>query len=105
VRDGERIDERVREAHLDHYCPGGAGLPVTSSRPVGLGLEDATPGRAEWDDNAARAAGRTCGRCGRPIAPAQEARRRVSGTWVHENCPRADHPGALQAAPADRPAG
>jgi hypothetical protein len=34
-----RIDERVREAHLDHFCSGGAGFPVTTSRPVGLGLK------------------------------------------------------------------
>ena len=39
------------------------------------------------DGNAARPVGQRCGRCGRPIAPGQDARRRVSGTWVHENCP------------------
>jgi hypothetical protein len=80
-----QIDERVRDAHLTHFCPGGAGLPVTSSRLVGLGPPAAVP--TGLDDNAARAAGRQCGRCGQPIAAGQDVRRRVSGTWVHETCP------------------
>lgn len=80
-----QIGERVRAAHLEHFCPGGIGLPVTSSRPIGLGLEDTSP--AGLDGNAARAVGERCGRCGQPIAPRQDARRRLSGTWVHENCP------------------
>ena len=29
-----RIDEKVRDAHLEHFCPGGLGLAVTSSRPA-----------------------------------------------------------------------
>jgi hypothetical protein len=79
------IGERVTQAHLDHFCPGGAGFPVTDSGPIGLGpVEDALAG---WDTNAARAAGQRCGRCGRPVTPWQDARRRVTGTWVHEACP------------------
>ena len=35
----------------------------------------------------ARAAGQRCDRCGRPITPTQDTRRRASGTWVHEACP------------------
>ena len=80
-----QIGERVRQVHLDHFCPGGAGLPVTTSRPVGLDPEDAAP--TVGDGGAARAAGQRCGRCGRPITPTQDARRRVTGIWVHENCP------------------
>ena len=80
------IDERVREAHLSHFCPGGAGFPVTTSRPIGLDLEGAAPPPA-LDDAQAGAAGRECGRCGAPIGEGQDARRRVSGAWVHENCP------------------
>lgn len=83
--DRMQIDERVREAHLEHFCPGGVGVPVTSSRPVGLGLEQAAP--TAPDDHAARPVGQRCGRCGHLIAPGQDARRRISGTWVHENCP------------------
>jgi hypothetical protein len=79
-----QIDERVRQAHLEHFCPGGVGVPVTSSRPVGLELEEAAP--TDLDDHAARPVGQRCGRCGQLIAPGQDARRRVSGTWVHENC-------------------
>ena len=80
-----QIDDRVREAHLEHFCPGGVGVPVTSSRPVGLGLEEtAAPAP---DGNAARPDGQRCGRCEQRIASGQDARRRVSGTWVHENCP------------------
>ena len=80
------IDERVREAHLSHFCPGGAGFPVTTSRPIGLDPEEAAPPPA-LDGTPARAAGGECGRCGRPIEARQDARRRVSGAWVHENCP------------------
>jgi len=85
-----RVDERVREAHLAHFCPGGIGLPVTTSRPVGLSLEDASaaaPDGNAADGNAARAAGERCGRCGQTVASGQDARRRVSGSWVHETCP------------------
>jgi hypothetical protein len=79
------IDERVRAAHLEHFCPGGVGVPVTSSRPVGLDLE--VRAAAAPDGNAARPVAQRCGRCGQRIATAQDARRRASGTWVHENCP------------------
>jgi hypothetical protein len=78
------IDERVRQAHLDHFCPGGVGVPLKDSRPIGLGsYTDAT---TEPAGNSARAPGERCGRCERPITPGQDVRRRVSGTWVHENC-------------------
>ena len=40
------IDERVREAHLSHFCPGGASFPVTDSRPIGLGPGQAAPAQA-----------------------------------------------------------
>ena len=84
-RDRAPISERVVQAHLQHFCPGGLGLPVTGSLPIGLGLADrAAVGR---EDNSARAAGRCCDRCGRPITPAQDARKRACGTWVHEACP------------------
>jgi len=84
---GERvpIGERVRQAHLEHFCPGGAGLPVTGSGPIGLSWVEADP--AEWEANAARAAGQRCGRCGRAVTPRQDARKRACGTWVHETCP------------------
>ena len=80
------IDERVREAHLSHFCPGGASFPVTDSRPIGLDPGQDAPARA-LPGTAARAAGHRCGRCGRPITVGQDARRRASGGWVHENCP------------------
>jgi len=45
-----------------------------------------------------RASGQRCGRCGEPITPGQDARRRArvagagatgdaDGAWVHESCP------------------
>jgi hypothetical protein len=80
------IDERVREAHLSHFCPGGAGFPVTTSRPIGLDLEEAAPPPA-LDSTLSGAAGRECGRCGCVILAGQDTRRRVSGAWVHETCP------------------
>jgi hypothetical protein len=86
------IDERVREAHLSHFCPGGAGFPVTTSRPIGLDVEESASPPAQ-DGGLAGAAGHDCGRCDRPIRAGQDARRRVSGAWVHETCPAPDLPG------------
>ena len=84
-----RIGERVRAAHLSNHCPGGLGLPVSSSRAL-----RAIPARAyagqSWlmtEDHAARAAGEICARCAEPIGPAQRVRRRRSRDWVHESCP------------------
>jgi len=80
-----RIDEKVREAHLEHYCPGGLGFPAGTAHPAWPG--PASAAAVGLGGNEARAAGRHCGRCGRPLAPGQDVRRRASGTWVHENCP------------------
>ena len=80
-----RIDEKVRDAHLEHFCPGGLGLAVTTSCRAWPSQLDAAP--AGPDGNAARAAGQRCGRCGLPMTPGQDVRRRVSGTWAHESCP------------------
>jgi hypothetical protein len=78
------IGERVIQAHLDHFCPGGVGLPVTDSGPIGLGPVGDPP---LGSDASARSASQPCARCGHPITPAQDARRRVTGAWVHETCP------------------
>jgi hypothetical protein len=80
------IEDRVREAHLSHFCPGGAGFPITDSRPIGLDPRPTAPDPA-LSATPAGAAGRRCGRCARPIAAGQDARRRLGGAWVHENCP------------------
>ena len=89
-RAGERmrIDEKVRDAHLNHFCPGGASFPVTTSRPIGLDLEAAAGPPPALDASAARANGKRCGRCDQPITAGQDARRRAGGAWVHESCPR-----------------
>jgi hypothetical protein len=79
------IEERVRDAHLEHFCPGGAGVPLTSSGPIGLEPGAAAP--ITVLSNETGAAGQDCGRCGQVIALRQDARRRVSGVWVHETCP------------------
>jgi hypothetical protein len=79
------IGERVTQAHLDHFCPGGVGLPVTASGPIGLGPAGDPPLGPEA--SAARSASHPCARCGDPITPAHDARRRVTGAWVHETCP------------------
>jgi hypothetical protein len=79
------IGERVRQVHLDHYCPGGAGVPVTGSGPIGLAVPDARP--AGSDSNSAHAAGRRCGRCDQPMTAHQDVRRRADRSWVHEACP------------------
>jgi len=89
-RAGERmrIDEKVRDAHLNHFCPGGIGFPVKDSRPIGLDLEAAAGPPSAVGAPAARVNGRRCGRCDRPITAGQDARRRAGGAWVHESCPR-----------------
>ena len=80
--------ERVIQAHLDHFCPGGAGVPLTGSGPIGLGPASDDPAARDGDDgNAARPAGQSCGRCGQPITARQDTRRRIDGSWVHETCP------------------
>ena len=89
------IGERVTQAHLDHFCPGGVGLPVTDSGPIGLGpVGDPPVGDPPLGDpplgseaSTARSASEPCARCQNPITPAQDARRRVTGAWVHETCP------------------
>jgi hypothetical protein len=80
-----RIDEKVREAHLEHFCPGGLGFPAGTARAAWPGQMDGAA--LGLDGTAARPVGQRCGRCGLPVAPGQDVRRRVSGTWVHENCP------------------
>jgi hypothetical protein len=80
------IDERVREAHLSHFCPGGASVPVTDSRPIGLEPGQAAPGQA-MSGTSARATGSPCGRCDQPITAGQDVRRQATGAWVHESCP------------------
>lgn len=83
---GDRIDERVRDAHLEHFCPGGAGFPVTDPLPAGPAAEPGEPKHVRA--HAARGGGgETCGRCGQAIGSGQDARRRASGDWVHETCP------------------
>jgi hypothetical protein len=84
------IGERVREAHLRHFCPGGAGFPVTSPTSAGVDLEQAPFVRqphVALDDHMARASGEPCGRCEQAIEARQAVRRRAGGLWVHENCP------------------
>ena len=95
ARDGARprrervpIGARVVQAHLDHFCPGGAGVPVTDSGPIGL-EPPRRAGAAGTQDHAARAPGQPCGRCGQPISARHDARRRVGGDWIHETCPAA----------------
>ncbi len=83
------IDDRAREAHLSHYCPGGLGVPVTSSDLAGLtdGPAGAEVRGEDADENRLRADGETCGRCGLLLVPGQDARRRATGELVHESCP------------------
>ena len=84
------IGGRVRAAHLNHYCPGGLGFPVTSPNSVGLDLEDAHFIRQSWltvDDHAARVTDMLCVRCRQPMEASHDVRRRAAGDWVHESCP------------------
>jgi hypothetical protein len=84
------IDERVRAAHVDHFCPGGAGFLVASPNAAGVDLEDADFVRRSWvqcEDHQAHAVGEICGRCHLALELADDARRRADGIWVHETCP------------------
>ena len=88
----QRIDDKVTAAHVDHFCPGASGFPVTSPHTAGPGLEDAFAHQPAALPSQARAAtGQRCERCRQPLAAGQQVRRRASGTWVHESCP---HPPA-----------
>lgn len=89
------IGERVRQVHLEHFCPGGAGLPEKGSGLIGLGWADGAPVTREV--SSARPAGQQCGRCGQPLTPRQDARKRVTGTWVHETCPSIRSPRAMSS--------
>jgi len=42
---------------------------------------------ARLDDNELHAQGVVCGHCGKGITAGQDVRRRLDGTWVHEECP------------------
>lgn len=87
-----RIDDKVTAAHVDHFCPGASGFPVTSPHAVGLDLEDAFAGEPATLTSRARAdAGERCERCRQLLAAGQQVRRRASGAWMHESCP---HPPA-----------
>ena len=81
-----RIDEKVRDAHLERFCPGGLGLAVTTSRPAWPGPARRRPGRRWTATRRARPAS-DAGAAALPVAPGQDVRRRVSGTWVRESCP------------------
>ncbi|HEY5353909.1 MAG TPA: hypothetical protein VIK57_15780 [Streptosporangiaceae bacterium] len=41
----------------------------------------------EPEENEAHAPGQVCERCGQTITDGQDARRRLDGQWVHEECP------------------
>jgi len=83
-----RIDDKVTAAHVDHFCPGAAGFPVTSPHTVGLDLEDAfVGGPPALTSHPQAGTGQRCDRCHRLLAAGQQVRRRASGAWVHESCP------------------
>lgn len=49
----------------------------------------ARPDRGEADDHWSRAVGQACRKCGVELTAKDYVRRRLDGTWVHENnCPR-----------------
>ncbi|HSS89169.1 MAG TPA: hypothetical protein VLL69_07620 [Streptosporangiaceae bacterium] len=50
-------------------------------------VEHETYGEADFEENELQAAGQTCARCGRAIAPGDEVRRTASGGYQHEVCP------------------
>jgi hypothetical protein len=84
------IGQRVRAAHLSHFCPGALGFPVKSPNSAGLDLDEAwfiKQSSLTIEDHMACVSGETCARCGQPIAAGQDARRRLGGEWVHESCP------------------
>jgi hypothetical protein len=83
-----RIDDKVTAAHVDHFCPGASGFPVTSPHTIGLGLEDAFVREPPALTSHPRGgAGQRCERCHQLLAASQQVRRRASGAWVHESCP------------------
>jgi hypothetical protein len=65
--------------------------PRNPNEEAGSRLEDEveheTYGEADFEENELHAAGQTCTRCGRPIAPGADVRRTASGGYQHEVCP------------------
>jgi hypothetical protein len=49
-------------------------------------VEHETRAGEDFEQNELRAAGQTCTRCGRVIAPGDEVRRTASGGYQHELC-------------------
>ena len=71
--------------------PEGYRLPPNPNEEAGRRLEyedeHETYGEADFEENELHAAGQTCTRCGRPIAPGADVRRTASGGYQHEVCP------------------
>jgi|ERR1039458_6032122 hypothetical protein len=59
--------------------------------------EDEEVNYLDPESNEAHAPGTVCERCGQVIAAQQDARRRLDGQWVHEECPTS----VGELAPAD----
>jgi hypothetical protein len=81
-----RIDEKVRDAHLEHFCPGGLGLAVTTSRPAWPVQPGDAP--AGLDGNAARAAGQLYGAAASPWRRGRTS----AGASAGPGCTRAARP-------------
>ena len=50
-------------------------------------VEHETDVNVDFEEKELHAAGQTCTRCGRLIAPGQDVRRTASGGYQHEVCP------------------
>ncbi len=68
---------------FEHEIQENLGAPPEPHR---TRADDEAPARS-FDDNEAHAEGSPCERCGAEIAPGEDARRRLDGQWVHEECP------------------
>jgi len=76
-------DERREQGALPAEPDDAAEREITDRE-----TEEQETGHFDPEDNEAHAPGNVCERCGRLITAGQDARRRLDGQWVHEECPR-----------------
>ena len=83
---GSEYGDEERQRLEEHDLPG----PEVAEEEREIGEHEREGEEAELLDaesNEAHAPGQVCERCGQVITDGQDARRRLDGQWVHEECP------------------
>jgi hypothetical protein len=83
---GPEYGDEERKRFEEHDLPG----PEVAEEEREIGEREREDEEVEFLDpesNEAHAAGQVCERCGQVISTGQDARRRLDGQWVHDECP------------------